>query len=135
MSTPAPKPTVLIVDDVAAMRLSLASAFEAHGWTVSLAENGAEALEHLRSSVFDVILTDIWMPTMDGLSLLKAMRDRHPSLLVIAMTGGGPKLTTEVATSIAEVWGAEDVLLKPFNEDELVRRLSEQVRARAGTRP
>jgi CheY-like chemotaxis protein len=90
---------------------------------VTAVGNGLAALQRLRAWHFDLVLTDLWMPGMDGLALIKAIRSERPHLRVIAMTGGGPRLPTEVAASIADAWGAEEVLLKPFDEDQLVARL------------
>ena len=57
---------------------------------------------------------------MDGLNLIKRLRSEAPQLRVFAMTGGGPRLTLESATSLAEVWGAERVFVKPFDEAALI---------------
>jgi two-component system, chemotaxis family, chemotaxis protein CheY len=112
--------SVLIVDDLPAMRESLSAAFLAAGCQVAAVGNGLAALQRVRAYAFDLVLTDLWMPGMDGLALIKAIRTERPQLRVIAMTGGGPRLPTEVAAQIADVWGAEAVLLKPFDEDVLV---------------
>jgi len=111
---------ILIVDDVEAMRHSLSSALSAQGYRVTAAQNGNEALAFLLTERFDALVTDIWMPELDGLGLIKQVRERLPALRVFAITGGGPKLTLEAATSIAEVWGAEKVFLKPFDEALLI---------------
>jgi two-component system, chemotaxis family, chemotaxis protein CheY len=111
---------VLIVDDLPALRESLTAAFRAGGCKVTAVGNGLAALQRLRTYDFDLVLTDLWMPGMDGLTLIKAIRIERPHLRVMAMTGGGPRLPTEVAALIADAWGAEKVLLKPFDEDELV---------------
>ena len=78
----------------------------------------------------DAVVTDLWMPGLDGLGLIKRIREAQPDLRVFAITGGGPRMTMEAATSIAEVWGAEKVFLKPFDEDVLLDALRKNDPAR-----
>ena len=111
---------ILVVDDVPAMQVSLAAALEAAGHGVTLAASGSQALKCLEAETFDVIVTDIWMPDGDGLRLIKQLRGRPEAPRVIVVTGGGPKLSIELAGSLAEVWGAEHVLVKPFDDRRLV---------------
>ena len=120
METPKALRKALVVDDVMTVRESLAIALESAGFAVTGAANGREALEHLDADEFDVLVTDMWMPEMDGLRLLKEIRGRKPSMRIFGVTGGGPRLTIEAMTSLAEVWGAEKVFLKPFDDDELI---------------
>jgi two-component system chemotaxis response regulator CheY len=115
----------LVVDDVMTVRESLSIALESAGFTVTGAANGREALEALEKDDFDVLVTDMWMPEMDGLRLLKEIRGRKPSMRIFGVTGGGPRLTIEAMTSLAEVWGAEKVFLKPFDDDELIAAVLE----------
>ncbi|EKS31787.1 response regulator [Afipia clevelandensis] len=117
--------SILVVDDVPAMRESIGAALSAAGHRPSYAENGKEALERIIAGSFDAVVTDLWMPEMDGLGLIKRIRQEQMSLRVFAITGGGPRLTLEAATSIAEIWGAEKVFLKPFDESLLVEALME----------
>lgn len=116
---------VLVVDDIPAMRESIGAALTAAGHRPTYAENGKEALERIIAGAFDAVVTDLWMPEMDGLGLIKRIRQEQMSLRVFAITGGGPRLTLEAATSIAEVWGAEKVFLKPFDESLLIEALME----------
>ncbi|WP_082537526.1 MULTISPECIES: response regulator [unclassified Aureimonas] len=120
MTTEASLPTALIAEDVPMVRESLAIALREAGFDVVAAANGREALEALAERRFDVLVTDMWMPEVDGLRLLKEIRGRHAGMRVFGVTGGGPRLTIEAMTSLAEIWGAEKVFLKPFDEDDLV---------------
>lgn len=119
MSEPA-QPTALIAEDVQVVRESLVIALQDAGFEVVAAANGREALDALAGRRFDILVTDMWMPEVDGLRLLKEIRGRYPGMRVFGVTGGGPRLTIEAMTSLAEIWGAEKVFLKPFDEDELV---------------
>ena len=113
-------PKVLVIDDMKGVRESLRAALTAADFDVTTANNGREGLAALTAAVFDIVVTDIWMPEVDGLNVIKQIRAKHPGLRVFAMTGGGPRLTIEAASSIAEVWGAERVFVKPFDEAALI---------------
>lgn len=114
------KLNVLIIDDVAGVRLSLESAFLRADHAVTLASDGTQGLEMALNGNFDVMVTDIWMPGTNGLQLLKRLAKEKPDLRTFAITGGGPRMTMETASSLAEVWGAEQVFIKPFDEDALI---------------
>src|SRR5436190_11689862 len=92
-ATPSSEPaarTVLVVDDSAMDRLLASSLLESvGGWTVLTANNGVEALAELEKQKFDLVLTDLLMPEMDGLELVRAVRAKHPLVPVILMTGHG----------------------------------------------
>ena len=111
---------ILVIDDMAGVRESLRAALQAAGFDVTTANNGREGLAALAADDFGIVVTDIWMPQIDGLDVIKHIRAERPHLRVFAMTGGGPRLTIEAAGSIAEVWGAERVFVKPFDEAALV---------------
>lgn len=113
-------PRVLIIDDMAGVRESLRATLRGAGFDVATANDGRDGLASLAAGTFDIVVTDIWMPEVDGLNVIKRIRATQPQLRVFAMTGGGPRLTIEAAGSIAEVWGAERVFVKPFDEDALV---------------
>lgn len=115
---------VLVIDDVLAVRESIRIALNAAGFTTMVAENGQQALEVLSSGSFDVVVTDIWMPGVDGITLIKRLISQQPGLRVFAMTGGGPRMTIETATSLAEIWGAEKVFVKPFDEALLIAAIN-----------
>jgi DNA-binding response OmpR family regulator len=111
---------VLVVDDVSGVRESVRIALETAGFEVQVADDGTRALELLTNEEFDAVVLDIWMPKLDGLSVIKRLKQKGSPTRVFVMTGGGPRMTLETASSIAEAWGAEDVFFKPFDEDALV---------------
>jgi two-component system, chemotaxis family, chemotaxis protein CheY len=115
---------ILVADDVEAMRVSLQTALETEGHEVELADTGAAALEMLRARHFDAAVLDIWMPDGDGLAVLKQIRSEQPNLRIFMATGGGPRLSIEAAALISDVWGAEHVFVKPFDERDLVVALT-----------
>src|SRR3982751_2479803 len=122
---------VLLVDDDRAIRDSLARALDLEGYEVLTATDGAAALEVVREEHPDVIVLDVMMPSVDGLTACRVLRfekDRTPILMLTART----ETTDRVAGLDA---GADDYLSKPFDLDELLARLRAlQRRAQAETR-
>jgi two-component system chemotaxis response regulator CheY len=114
---------VLVVDDARGVRESIRIALEAAGMEVSTCADGEEALRILSDAAFDCVVTDIWMPSLDGLDLIKQLHATKPNLRVFVMTGGGPRMSIESAAAIAEVWGAERVFVKPFDEQDLLEAI------------
>jgi signal transduction histidine kinase len=117
--------SILIVDDERGLLASLVMTFETQGYRSAGAASAAEALDRLREASFDVMLTDIVMPGMDGLSLMDRVRADYPETAIILMTGGG---TVESAVRALK-GGASDYVVKPFRLAEIlhvVERCREQ---------
>jgi len=115
---------ILLVDDVPAVRLSIRAALEAVGHHVVEASDGKEALTLLDSHPVDLIVTDLWMPNLDGIELLKRLRISNANVKVIAISGGGMRKPIDVSTALAQTWGADAVLYKPFDNDDLVNEIN-----------
>lgn len=109
------KTRVLLVDDEAGLRRALAKIISLDGADVVAAGNGTEAIAQLNGGVFDVIVSDIRMPEMDGMSLLRAIRARDLDVPVVFLTGSP---TIETAIEAME-YGAFRYLVKPVDPDEL----------------
>jgi len=107
---------VLVVDDDAILRDVLAEMLREAGLEVETAESGAEALSKLDGAGMDVILSDVTMPGMDGIDLLRRVRERDLDLPVVLMTGM-PTLASAVK---AVEYGAFRYLSKPLNGTELI---------------
>ncbi len=110
---------VLVADDDRAIRDALVRALELEGYVALAAPNGAEALALIRDAVPDLVLLDIMMPIVDGLTVcrvLRAEKDRTPVLMLTART----ETSDRVAGLDA---GADDYLAKPFELDELFARI------------
>ena len=104
-------PRVLIVDDEDSMRMLVARAIAMDGHEIATAADGAEALEILGEGAFDLLLTDIQMPVMDGIALaLTAARD-FPRTTILLMTGFADQ--RERASNLSAI--AHDVITKPFS--------------------
>lgn len=120
---------ILVVDDEESLRLPLYTAFQVEGFDVSVAADGMEALETLKKGGYQLMLTDLMMPKMNGIELAEQALALFPDLVVILMTGFG---TIETAIKSLK-GGAYDYILKPFKLDEMlhaVRRGLEQQRLR-----
>lgn len=111
------KPSILVVDDELLIRDLLYDFFSGQGWDIAVAENGEKALDVLRAREVDVLLTDIKMPEMDGLTLTSKVKTTHPDLPVILMTGY-PSVETAVTALRAK---AQDYVIKPFNLNQLFK--------------
>lgn len=108
-------PHLLIVDDEASMREVLEIMFSAEGYIVDVAADGAQALEKLQHRAYDLILSDMRMPEVDGLELLERIRNLHTETLVIMMTAYS---TTAQAVEAMKL-GAYDYIVKPFNNEDI----------------
>ena len=117
------KVTILVVDDDSSIRETIRDRLVARGWDVVMASDGQEALSIAAESKPDVVLLDIHMPQMDGLTALECLRD-NPELsdiLVVMVTSSSsvPDITRAAACNVA------DYVTKPFNAVELVARVQE----------
>jgi len=115
---------VLVVDDKASMRRVLKQALSGPEVEVDTATNGENALAQMRERHYDVVVTDLRMPKLDGIGLVRAGRQADPDTEFIVVTAYG---TIETAVEAMRL-GAHDFVSKPFNLDELelkVRRLIE----------
>jgi len=108
--------TVLIVDDEKNYPLILAAVLEEEGFETMTANSGHEAIEILKNSDVDLVLTDMKMPGMDGIELLENVKAKDPELPVIMMTAYG---TVEKAVEAMQK-GAYNYIMKPFENDSLV---------------
>ena len=108
-------PRLLIVDDEAGYRDVLRTIFEADGYKVGTAVDGRAAFAHLKAKKYDLIISDVRMPDIDGIKLLKGAREADPDIGVVLMTAFGTIDTAREAFKL----GADDFIQKPFNNDEL----------------
>ena len=112
--------SVLVVDDDDKLRDLLPLMLEPVGHTVTCARDGAEAVRMLDRQNFDLVITDIMMPEMDGIELIPKIRTRQPATRIVAVSGGGKFFTTTSCLQIAKTLDAHAVVMKPFNRDQLL---------------
>lgn len=106
---------ILVVDDEEHIREIISEFLQAFGYNVITAENGEEALKACSKTSFDLVITDIRMPKMNGLKLLKALKSHLPDLPVILMTGYQPTKAQEETMTTK----ADNYLMKPFSLNTL----------------
>jgi DNA-binding response OmpR family regulator len=112
---------ILVIEDNLDLRDYLRLALETQGYQVLTARNGEEALGYLNGHPVDVVLTDIFMPEMDGIETIAALRKLFPDIRVIAMSGRPGVDYLAVAREL----GVARTLRKPFDIEELLAALGE----------
>lgn len=110
--------TILVVDDSASMRQMVSFTLKEAGYSVTVAENGQQALNIAKTGGFDLVLSDINMPVMDGITLIKELRSLPtfkfiPILMLTTEAGLDKKMQGKQA-------GATGWIVKPFNPDKLL---------------
>jgi DNA-binding response OmpR family regulator len=111
---------ILIVEDDATLRESLAAVLEAEGYQVSLAGDGAEGLAKGRDGKFDLIALDLVMPSLGGMEVCRKLREAGVQTPIIMLTG---RKKQEVDKVFGLELGADDYMIKPFGTAEFVARV------------
>ena len=117
------QPTILVVDDELLIRDLLYDFFSGQGWNIAVAESGERAIEILDSREIDLVLTDIKMPAMDGMSLTAEMKENYPEIPVVIMTAY-PSVDSAVEALRLRVG---DYVIKPFNINQLFKSVERQL--------
>src|SRR5256885_3226603 len=112
---PAAKVRILVVDDEPSMREMLRIVLRRDGYEVLIAENGRDAIEQLRKAPVDLLLSDIKMPDITGVEVLRAAKDINHDIVAFMMTAYASTSTAVEAMRL----GAVDYFTKPFSMDEL----------------
>ena len=107
--------TICIVDDEPGILKTLSELLEDEGYQVTSAKSGTDALDVIRQDPPDLVFLDIWMPDLDGLEVLKRVRQQFPNMMVIVMSGHGSIETAVQATKL----GAYDYLEKPLDSEKI----------------
>lgn len=140
-------PKLLVVDDEVNMLRLFKKALGREGYEVQVAGTGAEALRLLREGPFDLIISDLFMPVLDGFSLLREVRIQYPDIPFVVITGQG-----SIKSAVEAIkGGAFDYLTKPFQKEEIlliiqkalkygqlqneINRLKEELHIRQGLSP
>ena len=113
---PDSKPNILLVDDEDALRGVVAERLEEEGFTVVEAPSGEAALDQLQRFAFDIVISDLRLPGIDGRQVIDAALERYPGILAIVVTGFA---TVKDAVDVIKR-GAADYVAKPFQFDELL---------------
>jgi len=113
--------TVLIVDDEQEFRETISQRLQNRGFNVNTAANGKEALDSLEGYIYDAIVLDMLMPEMDGIETLKRIRQTHPEMQIILLTGHA---TVQKGVEAVKL-GAMDFLEKPADIETLTAKIQE----------
>lgn len=119
-------PRILVIDDQPHVRAGLVIALQASGYEAIGAEDANSGLRTFRESKFDLAMVDLYMPGIDGVTLIKALRERAPTLPIIAMSGVLLKDSQHTALEyLPNLPGLSGVvcLQKPFRPPELVKAI------------
>ncbi len=121
------KPRILVVDDEESIREFLEIMLKKEGYEVTCAEDGAKAKDVLAKKSFDMVISDLQMPNMTGIELLKFVKESYPELVFMLITAFG---TTESAVEAMKM-GAYDYLTKPFKIDEVRINIQNALRTKS----
>lgn len=121
---------ILLVDDSERLRRSLTAGLRNSGFTVEAVGDGEAGLAHARHGDYDVVVLDLMLPGLDGLTVLKRLREAGSKVHVLVLSA--KDRVPERVEGLAA--GADDYLVKPFDFDELVARLRALVRRRYGAK-
>src|SRR5947199_5801673 len=117
---------LLLVEDEAALRAAVAEQLHDRGYHVEQADSGETAIARLADFAFDIIITDLRLPGIDGSALVQAAVERYPDIIAIVITGYGT--VKDAVDSIKR--GAWDFVSKPFQIDELLHVLEGAIEQR-----
>jgi len=118
---------ILIVDDDEGLRWALALTFEDEGYEVHAVGTGLDALECLKDQSFDVVITDLGLPDLDGMEILRRIKGSHPETIVVILTGQGSERVAVEAMRL----GVDDYFPKGLTEpEEMLMRLAKAIEMR-----
>jgi CheY-like chemotaxis protein len=115
---------ILLVEDSPEVSMSVREILGSAGHTVEEAASGKEALAKLKAAKFNLIVSDIWMPEMDGIAFLKEIRGAGNTIPVVVISGGAPNAPLTYTAPLASTFGANVVLYKPFEKAELLKAVA-----------
>lgn len=124
-------PTILVIEDDASLRTGLRLNFTRAGYAVREAADGRAALDALQAQRPDLVLLDLMIPNVDGLEVLKKLREKDPALPVLILSALGAEEDKVKGLDL----GANDYLTKPFSVAELLARTRAALRAGASPAP
>jgi CheY-like chemotaxis protein len=115
---------ILLIDDVPAVLISVRIVLQGCGHQVTAVGDGDAGLALLRTQTFDLVITDIWMPGSSGTTVISEGRGLAPRTRFLAITGGDPNGPIDAERCAARNYGADGVLLKPFEKSDLLKAVA-----------
>ena len=123
-AAPARRLDILVADDVAEITNLIRRWLEEAGHAVTMASDGRGVIEHVQKRRFDIVVTDIVMPGVDGWDAILAVGRLRPEIRILAISGGGKLTPVEACLRVAKGVGADMVLKKPFRQVEFMAALN-----------
>jgi CheY-like chemotaxis protein len=123
--------SILIIEDVPAVLFSLKIVLEGLGHQITAAKNGDQGVRLLDDKSFDLVVTDIWMPGTKGTEVIRHAKTRWPRTRVLAITGGDPNSGESRDNLRGQDFGADQVLFKPFEKEQLIEAVSQLLKSQA----
>mgnify|MGYP000207761322 CR=1 FL=1 len=123
------KTNLLLVDDDEECLLVLATILSMEGYQVFNAENGIIALKVLEESQIDLVVTDVFMPDMEGIGLSRAIRKQYPQMKILGITGCGTMDVTTLRPTMESFF--DSVLIKPFKSSALLTEVDKLLKESA----
>lgn len=117
------RPSILLVEDEENLQDALKLNLEMEGYEITVAENGVKALKAVNQEYFDLVILDIMLPELDGLSVLETLRLKNSDLPVLILSA--KNASADRITGLKK--GADDYLTKPFNLEELLLRVNKLI--------
>ncbi|MCL9662524.1 response regulator transcription factor [Paenibacillus hunanensis] len=115
---------ILIVEDELHLAEALMQILKKHNYSVDAVHDGRTGLDYAQSGIYDLLLLDIMMPEMDGITVLKTLRNQDDSTPVILLTAKG-----DISDKVTGLdYGADDYIAKPFSSEELMARIRAALR-------
>src|SRR5690349_18645839 len=122
---------IMLIDDDENVRYALERMLLSGGHEVAAFESAAKALDAAQLMRFDLVVTDIWMPGIDGLEVIRTLSSRIPHPKIIAISGGHPVMGTDYL-AIAAKLGADAIIEKPVRMHQLLDLVSEVLARKEG---
>jgi CheY-like chemotaxis protein len=125
-------PLILLVEDEELLRAGVQEMLEIQGYEVITAQNGSLALACLSEHPFDLVITDLVMPQMDGIDFVAQLRKINPDVPVIVVSGSTRNIMARYGIESIQVPGADASLSKPFKGKDLMSQIQELLESRPG---
>jgi two-component system, chemotaxis family, chemotaxis protein CheY len=126
--------SILVADDDEPIRALLRHYFTTGGHTVFCVGSANEAAKFVGKVRFDLVVTDMLMPDGDGAELIRAVKAAQPDARILAISGGGRYVRGDDALKIAKGFGADAIVMKPFDREQLLAGVTTALAAKAAVR-
>lgn len=118
---------ILVTDDDEAIRDLVSELLKQQGCSIETAFNGEMALEKLKTGTYDLLISDVIMPKVDGIELAMKVKGLYPDLPVLVLSAGRRSITADFNLNSAKMVGADRTLQKPFDQGEFLNVVNEML--------